>query len=72
MVADDLVGEESIKPHSRTINVRIRVLMTREAYAKATGRLVRKPKAKDPMPAIAAVAVMRSRLSSVELALSQC
>jgi hypothetical protein len=34
----------------------------KRTHAKATGRLVRKPNANEPMPAMAAVAVMRSLL----------
>lgn len=48
-----------------------RPILIEKTYAIATGRLVRAPKVKDAMPAITAVAVIRSRRTAVNVSRSQ-
>jgi hypothetical protein len=64
METDDLISEISIESHSRSENgqQKRKARDRGDPYAKATGKLVKNPKRKDPTPATAAVAVMRSRL----------
>lgn len=66
-----LVGEVGVQSHSRAASCKITSHVTRVegTYAKATGRLVRKPNMNDPTPAIAAVEVTRSRFTSVKVSI---
>lgn len=63
-----LVGKIGVEAHSRTeVHVSIlyiHAVKSSMTYARATGRLVNSPKNKDEMPAMAAVAVIKSLRTS--------
>ena len=66
--ADDLVGEVGVETHSGTIRTLVSppvctISGSHGTHARATGRLVKKPKRQLARPDRAAVAVIRSRLS---------
>jgi hypothetical protein len=62
MISNNLVREVCIESHARAVINQLPVQKWKQkTHARATGRLVKKPKAREPIPAMAAVAVMISR-----------
>lgn len=71
METNDLIGKIRVQTHAWTmVDMLVRHVLvvlgivSRATHARATGKLVMKPKRKDDRPDIAAVAVIRSRLTS--------
>jgi hypothetical protein len=70
VITHDLVREIGVEPHSGPVDVKqLPQNIGVRSYARATGRLVRNPKAMDAIPPIADVAVIKSRLRAGKLSI---